>query len=96
MNDRRKLLKTAVVGAGLYGVAPFYGPWKTNRAWAQNAQKKPLVIGLTMDSSGQYAASGADSAAQMSRFSPCRRAPSATAIVPATGRTRPSSDTSPQ
>ena len=35
MNDRRKLLKTsalAALGAGLYGVAPFYGPWKTNRA----------------------------------------------------------------
>ena len=60
MNDRRKLLKTAVFGAGLYGVAPFYGPWKSNRAWAQSAQKKPLVIGLTMDASGQYAASGAD------------------------------------
>ena len=41
------------------------------------------------------AASGADSAAQMSRVSPCRRAPSATAIVPATGRTRPSSESSP-
>jgi branched-chain amino acid transport system substrate-binding protein len=27
---------------------------------AQSAQKKPLVIGLTMDTSGQYAASGAD------------------------------------
>ena len=38
------------------------------------------------------AASGADSAAQIRRFRPCRRAPSATAIVPATGRTRPSSD----
>ena len=62
MNDRRKLLKTSAwsLGAGLYGVAPFYGPWKTNRAWAQSAQKKPLVIGLTMDASGQYAASGAD------------------------------------
>ena len=61
MNDRRKLLKTsalALAGAGLYGVAPFYGPWKTNRAWAQSAAKKPLVIGLTMDASGQYAASG--------------------------------------
>ncbi len=41
------------------------------------------------------AASGADSAAQMRRVSPCRRAPSATAIVPATGRTRPSSESSP-
>jgi branched-chain amino acid transport system substrate-binding protein len=63
MNDRRKLLKTsalALAGVGLYGVAPFYGPWKTNRAWAQSAQKKPLVIGLTMDASGQYAASGAE------------------------------------
>ena len=41
------------------------------------------------------AASGADSAAQIRRFRPCRRAPSATAIVPATGRTRPSSESSP-
>ena len=35
--------------------APFFGPWKHNHAWAQAAQKKPLVIGLTMDASGQYA-----------------------------------------
>ena len=41
------------------------------------------------------AASGADSAAQRSRVRPARRAPSATAIVPATGRTRPSSESSP-
>ena len=41
------------------------------------------------------AASGADSAAQRRRVSPARRAPSATAIVPATGRTRPSSESSP-
>ena len=61
--SRRKILKTsalAVAGAGLYGVAPFYGPWKANRAWAQSGQKKPLVIGLTMDASGQYGASGMD------------------------------------
>ena len=60
---RRKLLKQsalALAGAGLYGAAPFYGPWKHNRAWAQAAQKKPLVIGLTMDASGQYAASGGE------------------------------------
>jgi branched-chain amino acid transport system substrate-binding protein len=38
--------------------AAFYGPWKVNRAWAQSGQKKPLVIGLTMDASGQYGASG--------------------------------------
>ena len=41
------------------------------------------------------AASGADSAAQTTRWSPARRAPSATASVPATGRTRPSSASSP-
>ncbi len=37
----------------------FFGPWKTNHVWAQTARKKPLVIGLTMDASGQYGASGA-------------------------------------
>src|SRR5688572_20728508 len=61
--SRRKLLKQsalALAGAGLYGAAPFYGPWKHNHAWAQAAQKKPLVIGLTMDASGQYAASGGE------------------------------------
>ena len=40
------------------GAAPFFGPWKPNHAWAQAAQKKPLVIGLTMDAVGQYGASG--------------------------------------
>src|SRR5918993_5441613 len=61
--SRRSLLKQsalAIAGAGLYGAAPFYGPWKHNHAWAQAAQKKPLVIGLTMDASGQYAASGTE------------------------------------
>lgn len=60
---RRSMLKQsalALAGAGLYGAAPFYGPWKHNHAWAQAAQKKPLVIGLTMDASGQYAASGGE------------------------------------
>ena len=62
-SSRRALLKgtgLALAGAGLYGVAPFMGPWKHNRVWAQAAQKKPLVIGLTMDASGQYAASGGE------------------------------------
>ena len=61
--SRRELLKhssLALVGAGLYGAAPFMGPWKHNHAWAQTAQKKPLTIGLTMDASGLYAASGAE------------------------------------
>ncbi|MDM0023809.1 ABC transporter substrate-binding protein [Variovorax saccharolyticus] len=62
-DSRRALLKgagLALTGAGLYGVAPFMGPWKHNRVWAQAAQKKPLVIGLTMDTSGMYAASGGE------------------------------------
>lgn len=59
--SRRDLLKKsglALAGAGLYGAAPFMGPWKHNHAWAQTTQKKPLTIGLTMDASGMYAASG--------------------------------------
>ncbi|EJL78848.1 ABC-type branched-chain amino acid transport system, periplasmic component [Polaromonas sp. CF318] len=61
--SRRALLKhssLALVGAGLYGAAPFMGPWKHNHAWAQAGQKKPLTIGLTMDASGLYAASGGE------------------------------------
>src|SRR3954468_17856269 len=60
---RRSLLRQsalALAGAGREGAAPFYGPWKHNHAWAQAAQKKPLVIGLTMDASGQYGASGGE------------------------------------
>ena len=50
--NRRKLLKMLAAGTA------FYGPWKVHHAWAQSAQKKPLVIGLTMDASGQFGASG--------------------------------------
>jgi branched-chain amino acid transport system substrate-binding protein len=50
--NRRKLLQMLAAGAA------FYGPWKVNRVWAQAGQKKPLTIGLTMDASGQYGASG--------------------------------------
>ncbi len=60
---RRSLLKgsaLAMAGTGLYGAAPFFGPWKHHHAWAQAGQKKPLVIGLTMDASGQYGASGGE------------------------------------
>ncbi|MDQ2780334.1 MAG: ABC transporter substrate-binding protein, partial [Pseudomonadota bacterium] len=46
-------MATAVAGAGA-----FFGPWAHNRVWAQSAAAKPLVLGLTMDSSGQYGASG--------------------------------------
>ena len=51
---RRNILKMLAAGAA------FYGPWKVNHAWAQAGQKKPLVVGLTMDASGQYGASGMD------------------------------------
>jgi branched-chain amino acid transport system substrate-binding protein len=51
---RRRLLQALAAGTA------FYGPWQVNRVWAQAAQKKPLVIGLTMDASGQYGASGMD------------------------------------
>jgi branched-chain amino acid transport system substrate-binding protein len=55
-NSRRRLLRAGVAGAA--GTAAFFGPWHVNRAWAQAGQTRPLVIGLTMDASGQYAASG--------------------------------------
>ncbi len=59
--QRRRILKASAMAAataGAWGVAPFFGPWKHNHVWSQAGQKKPLVIGLTMDASGQYAASG--------------------------------------
>ena len=51
-HNRRKLLQMLAAGTA------FYGPWTVNRVWSQAAQKKPLVLGLTMDASGQYGASG--------------------------------------
>jgi len=55
---RRQVLRASAVAVA--GTTPFFGPWTHNRVWAQAAQAKPLVIGLTMDASGQYAASGAE------------------------------------
>jgi branched-chain amino acid transport system substrate-binding protein len=52
--SRRRFLVTS----GAAAAATFTGPWTHNRVWAQSAAAKPLVIGLTMDASGQYAASG--------------------------------------
>jgi len=52
--NRRKLWQMLAAGSA------FYGPWTVHRVWSQAAQKKPLVIGLTMDASGQYGASGTD------------------------------------
>ena len=53
---RRRL----VIAPGAAAVAGFAGPWATQHAWAQAKQKKPLLIGLATDDSGQYAASGQD------------------------------------
>ncbi len=61
--SRRRFLKASAMvaaTAGAYAVAPFYGPWKHNHVWSQAAAKKPLLIGLTMDASGQYGASGVE------------------------------------
>jgi len=55
---RRQILKTSA--AAVAGTTAFFGPWTHNRVWAQAATAKPLVIGLTMDNSGQYAASGGE------------------------------------
>ncbi len=56
--SRRTLLKASALTVA--GVTPFFGPWAHNRVWAQAAAPKPLVIGLVMDASGQYAASGGE------------------------------------
>lgn len=53
---RRSLLAAITAGAA----GSFFGPWAHHHAWAQAAQPKPLVVGLTMDASGQYAASGGE------------------------------------
>lgn len=55
---RRRLITASA--AGLASAGTFFGPWAHNRVWAQAAQTKPLVVGLTMDASGQYAASGGE------------------------------------
>jgi branched-chain amino acid transport system substrate-binding protein len=52
---RRRLIQGAA--AATLG---FAGPWTVNHAWAQSRTKKPLLIGLTTDDTGQYAASGQD------------------------------------
>jgi branched-chain amino acid transport system substrate-binding protein len=54
---RRRLLKAT--GMTL-AATPFFGPWTHNRVWAQSASTKPLTIGLTMDASGMYGASGGE------------------------------------
>ena len=40
---RRRLLKVTALAAattGLYGVAPFFGPWKQHHAWAQTGPEE--------------------------------------------------------
>ena len=53
--QRRRLVRGA--GAAALG---FLGPWSVHHAWAQARNRKPILIGLTTDDTGQYAASGQD------------------------------------
>lgn len=46
--------------AGAAAATAFLGPWTHNRVWAKSISKKPLLIGLTTDDTGQYASSGLD------------------------------------
>ncbi|WP_159715143.1 ABC transporter substrate-binding protein [Geminicoccus flavidas] len=56
---RRGLVKGGTMLAGAAaGFGTIYGPWKHNRAYAQEG--KPIKIGLTCDASGMYGASGRD------------------------------------
>ena len=56
--ERRRFV--SAMAAALAGGGAFFGPWAHTRVWSQSAAAKPLVIGLTMDASGQYAASGGE------------------------------------
>ncbi len=53
--SRRGFLGTTAATAGVAGV---FGPWRWNRVYAASDQK-PIKIGITSDSSGQYANEGA-------------------------------------
>ncbi len=55
---RRRVLRGSLMAAALGGTGAFFGPWRTNRVWAQGA--KPIKLGLTCDASGQYGNSGQD------------------------------------
>lgn len=57
--SRRSVVHGSLMAAALAGTGAFFGPWKTNRVWAQGA-KKPIKLGLTCDASGQYGNSGQD------------------------------------
>lgn len=57
--SRRSVVHGSLMAAALAGTGGFFGPWKTNRVWAQGA-KKPIKLGLTCDASGQYGNSGQD------------------------------------
>src|SRR6478609_4402354 len=55
--SRRRLVRA---GGAAAVASAFMGPWSVHRAWAQAAGKKPILIGLTTDDTGQYALSGQD------------------------------------
>ena len=53
---RRRLLRQGAAAA--FGCG--FGPWLQHRAWAQASAKRPLLIGLSTDDTGQYGVSGQD------------------------------------
>jgi branched-chain amino acid transport system substrate-binding protein len=55
---RRDFCKTSLGLAGAGLGAAFFGPWKFNHVYA-SAQDKPITIGITTDTTGQYGSSGA-------------------------------------
>ena len=55
---RREFCKASLSLAGAGIGAAFFGPWKFNRVYA-SVRDKPITIGITTDTSGQYASSGA-------------------------------------
>ena len=54
--QKRQLIRNAGAAATL----GFFGPWSVNRVWAQAKTKKPLLVGLSTDDTGQYGESGRD------------------------------------
>jgi len=56
--SRREFCKTSLRAAGIGLGAAFFGPWKFNHVYGSVADK-PITIGITTDTTGQYGSSGA-------------------------------------
>jgi branched-chain amino acid transport system substrate-binding protein len=56
--NRREFCKTSLRAAGAGLGAALFGPWEFNRVYA-SVRDKPIIIGITTDTTGQYGSSGA-------------------------------------